>query len=88
MKASCPCGAPGILIIETVHGLICANAGIDQSIVYGSDLFNTLPVDADKSARAILHKLINHTGVKIGVVISDTFNRPWREDLINVAIVG
>ena len=78
--------APGVLIVETVHGFICANAGIDQSNVNGSDLVTTLPVDADKSARAILDTLISHTGVNIGVVISDTFNRPWREGSINVAI--
>lgn len=77
---------PGVLIVETVHGFICANAGVDQSNIEADGLVTTLPVDSDRSALSIHKTLIERTGRKIGVLISDTFNRPWREGSINVAI--
>jgi len=77
---------PGVLIVETVHGFICANAGVDQSNIEADGLVTTLPLDSDRSAREIREVLIERTGRKIGVLISDTFNRPWREGSINVAI--
>jgi len=77
---------PGVLIVETVHGFICANAGVDQSNIEADGLVTTLPVDSDLSARSIRKTLIERTGLNIGVLISDTFNRPWREGSINVAI--
>ena len=76
----------GVLIVETHHGFICANAGVDQSNIEGDQLVTTLPVDSDRSAELIRGAFLCRTGRKVGVVISDTFNRPWREGSINVAI--
>jgi coenzyme F420-0:L-glutamate ligase/coenzyme F420-1:gamma-L-glutamate ligase len=71
----------GVLIAETRHGFIAANAGIDQSNVPGEDFATTLPADPDASARRI------HAALGCGaVIVSDTFGRPWREGLVNVAI--
>jgi coenzyme F420-0:L-glutamate ligase/coenzyme F420-1:gamma-L-glutamate ligase len=70
-----------VLIAETRHGFVTANAGIDQSNVPGEHFATTLPVDPDASARRI------HEGLGCGaVIVSDTFGRPWREGLVNVAI--
>ena len=72
----------GILITETTHGFICANAGIDASNVPGNEMVTLLPKDPDTSASRILYKL----GKKVGVIISDTFGRAWREGHVNFAI--
>lgn len=77
---------PGVLIVETHHGFICANAGVDQSNIESDDLVTVLPVDSDRSATGIRQTLSAKAGVNIGVLVSDTFNRPWREGSINVAI--
>lgn len=77
----------GIIIVETNQGLVCANAGIDQSNV--EDGYNhavLLPIDPDKSARKIKASLKKKTGKDIAVIISDTFGRPFREGQTNVAI--
>lgn len=71
----------GVLIAETHHGLIAANAGVDQSNVPGGDRATILPRDPDGSAALIRERL--GCGA---VIISDTFGRPWREGLVNVAI--
>jgi coenzyme F420-0:L-glutamate ligase/coenzyme F420-1:gamma-L-glutamate ligase len=75
----------GILITETHHGWICANAGVDQSNI---DLgwVVLLPEDPDRSARQLRERLRLSAGVDVAVVIADTFGRPWREGLTNVAI--
>ncbi len=79
--------ARGILIVETKHGLICANAGVDQSNVEKShDYAALLPEDADLSARELRHSFKRKTGIDVAVVITDTFGRPFREAQINVAI--
>ena len=79
--------ARGILIVETKRGLICANAGVDQSNVEKSnDYAALLPDDADLSARELRHSLKRKTGIDVAVVITDTFGRPFREGQINVAI--
>jgi len=79
--------ARGILIVETKHGLICANAGVDQSNVEKSnDYAALLPEDADLSARELRHSFKRKTGIDVAVVITDTFGRPFREGQINVAI--
>lgn len=75
-----------VLITETHHGFICANSGVDHSNVPGSDVVTLLPRDPDKSAAAIASGLRRRTGKHIAVVISDTFGRPWRLGLTNVAI--
>lgn len=79
--------ARGILIVETKRGLICANAGVDQSNVEKSnDYAALLPDDADLSARELRRSLKRKTGIDVAVVITDTFGRPFREGQINVAI--
>jgi len=79
--------ARGIIIAETKRGLICANAGVDQSNVENSNRYATLlPEDADLSARELRHSFRRKTGIDVAVVITDTFGRPFREGQINVAI--
>ena len=75
----------GVIISETRHGFICANAGVDRSNMEG-DVVAVLPPDPDASARAIRERLRRQMGVDAAVIISDTFGRPWREGLVNVAI--
>lgn len=77
---------PGVLIVETRHGLICANAGVDASNVPGDDFVTTLPVDPDASAERIRAGLEAAANVSVAVIVSDSFNRPWREGSMNVAI--
>jgi coenzyme F420-0:L-glutamate ligase/coenzyme F420-1:gamma-L-glutamate ligase len=76
----------GVLIAETHQGLVCANAGVDLSNVAGGEVATLLPVDPDASARRIRAGLHAIAGVEVPVVVSDTFGRPWREGLVNVAI--
>jgi coenzyme F420-0:L-glutamate ligase/coenzyme F420-1:gamma-L-glutamate ligase len=76
----------GVLIVETHQGLVCANAGVDLSNVAGGEVATLLPVDPDASARRIRAGLHVAAGVEVPVIISDTFGRPWREGLVNVAI--
>ena len=74
-----------LIITETKHGFICANSGIDLSNIergYAA----LLPIDSDKSARRIRDIIRAKHGVKVGVIISDTFGRPWRKGLTDVAI--
>jgi len=75
----------GILIAETRHGFICANAGVDASNV-SPQMVCLLPVDPDRSAAHIRTGLCREFDVDVGVVISDSFGRPWRNGIINVAI--
>lgn len=75
----------GVLIAETHHGFICANAGVDTSnTAKGTAVL--LPEDPDRSAQRLKVKLARHFGVPVAVLISDTFGRPWREGLVNVAL--
>jgi coenzyme F420-0:L-glutamate ligase/coenzyme F420-1:gamma-L-glutamate ligase len=77
--------ARGIMISETRHGLICANAGVDLSNVKkGAAVL--LPLDPDKSAQVIRQALSERLGLNLAVVISDTFGRPFRNGQTNVAI--
>jgi coenzyme F420-0:L-glutamate ligase len=79
----------GLIIARHNHGWICANAAIDESNVGpGSDagLLLMLPEDPDRSARAIRETFEARFQAPIGVVITDTFGRPWRQGLVNVAI--
>ncbi len=75
-----------VIITETHHGLICANAGIDRSNVVGEDVVSLLPVDPDASARQLRLELEELLAIKVAIIITDTFGRPWREGLTNVAI--
>jgi len=75
----------GLIIVETNHGFICANAGIDESNVV--DGFATLlPLNSDKSAELIRTKILNETGKNVAIFISDTFGRPFRMGQTNCAI--
>jgi coenzyme F420-0:L-glutamate ligase/coenzyme F420-1:gamma-L-glutamate ligase len=75
----------GLLISETRQGYICANAGVDTSNVPEGTVA-LLPEDPDHSAAEIRKSLETRLGVKIAVIISDTFGRPWRDGLTNVAL--
>lgn len=76
----------GRLIVETIGGVICANAGVDTSNVSGGDSVTLLPLDSDKSASRIRSKIKSETGRDIAVIITDTVGRPWREGLVDIAI--
>ncbi|HET7184899.1 MAG TPA: coenzyme F420-0:L-glutamate ligase [Terriglobales bacterium] len=75
-----------VLITETAHGLVCANSGVDVSNVDGGRSAVLLPRDPDKSARQIHDALRRRLGFAVPVIITDTFGRPWREGLAEVAI--
>ena len=75
-----------VLITETKHGFICANAGVDRSNVSGIDWVSLLPVSPDDSALLLKTRLAELTNAGVAVIITDTFGRPWREGLTNVAI--
>lgn len=74
------------LIVQTRHGLVCANAGVDKSNVEGPDVVTLLPKDPDASARRIRGQINEETGRHVSVIVSDTFGRPWRIGQTNVAI--
>ncbi len=76
----------GVIICQHRLGFISANAGVDESNVKEKDNVLLLPKDPDMSARFIRRKLESKFGVRVGVVITDTFGRPWRIGQINVAI--
>ena len=75
-----------VLIVETHHGFVCANAGVDQSNIPGENIVSLLPVDPDASAKRIAQALRKLKRKTIAVIISDTFGRPWRLGLTNIAI--
>jgi len=75
----------GVIICETKHGFVCANAGVDTSNV-GGGVVSLLPENPDQSAERIRAAIQEKKGISIAVVISDTFGRPWREGHTNVAI--
>jgi coenzyme F420-0:L-glutamate ligase / coenzyme F420-1:gamma-L-glutamate ligase len=76
-----------IIITETKHGFVCANAGIDTSNVGKlSNHVLLLPDDPDESARNIRNEINAKTGVNVGIIISDTFGRPFRKGQVNIAI--
>jgi len=74
-----------LVISETAQGFVCANAGVDLSNV-DEGIAALLPVDADRSARHIRDALAARAGVTVAVVVSDTFGRPWRRGLVDVAL--
>ncbi len=75
-----------VLVVETRHGFVCANAGVDASNVPGDRMVCLLPLDPDASAAVLRKRLHDRTGAEVAIIISDTFGRPWREGLVNVAI--
>lgn len=76
----------GLLIVETRHGYVCANAGVDFSNVPGEEVVLMLPLDPDASARALRARLRDLTGVAPGVIITDSFGRAWRVGQCDFAI--
>jgi len=76
----------GVLITETRHGFVCANSGVDVSNVNGGGHALLLPRDPDRSARQLHRDLKKRLKLPIPVIITDTFGRPWREGLSEVAI--
>lgn len=76
----------GILITETRHGFVCANAGVDASNVPGEEMVCLLPLDPDATARALHRSLAESTGAQVAVILADSFGRPWRNGIVNVAI--
>jgi coenzyme F420-0:L-glutamate ligase/coenzyme F420-1:gamma-L-glutamate ligase len=76
----------GHLIVETAQGWVCANAGVDESNGIADGVLTLLPEDADASAERLRASLSDRFGVALAVVVTDTFGRPWREGLVEVAI--
>jgi coenzyme F420-0:L-glutamate ligase/coenzyme F420-1:gamma-L-glutamate ligase len=80
----------GVLIAETKHGFICANAGVDESNVTGSREVTLLPADPDRSAQQLRGRLQELSGegasFDMAIIISDTWGRPWRNGQVNMAI--
>ncbi|MEP6623215.1 MAG: coenzyme F420-0:L-glutamate ligase [Acidimicrobiia bacterium] len=74
-----------LVITETRHGFICANAGVDLSNV-DDGYAALLPLDSDRSAHRIRNAIRAEAGIEVGIVVSDTFGRPWRHGLTDVAI--
>lgn len=75
-----------VLIVETRHGFVCANAGIDHSNVPGGQMISLLPEDCDRSAAALRRRLGELTGRDVAVIVADTFGRAWRMGIANVAL--
>jgi coenzyme F420-0:L-glutamate ligase/coenzyme F420-1:gamma-L-glutamate ligase len=80
----------GVLLTETRHGFVCANAGVDESNVDGNRAITLLPVDPDRSAQELRSRLQQLSGegsdFDIAIIISDTWGRPWRNGQVNMAI--
>jgi coenzyme F420-0:L-glutamate ligase/coenzyme F420-1:gamma-L-glutamate ligase len=77
---------PPLVVAETRHGFVCASAGVDASNAPEEDFVVLLPDDPDASAAALRAQLERRTGRRLGVVVTDTFGRPWRLGIANVAI--
>ena len=77
---------PGILLVETRHGIVCLNAGIDKSNVEGSDTYCLLPRNPKLSAARIAKRILKETGKRVQVVVTDTFSRPFRAGQSEFAI--
>ena len=76
----------GLIISETHHGFVCANAGVDASNVPGEETVCLLPLDPDASADNLRSALASRAGSDLAVIVSDSFGRAWREGITNVAI--
>ena len=77
---------PPLLIAETRHGFVCASAGVDASNAPEAGTLVLLPLDPDASAAAIREKIGERTGRDVGVIVSDSFGRPFRMGIVDVAI--
>lgn len=76
----------GVVITESKHGWVCANSGVDASNTLADDVVILLPKDPDASARRLRLAIERERGTSIGVVITDTFGRPWRDGLVEFAL--
>jgi coenzyme F420-0:L-glutamate ligase / coenzyme F420-1:gamma-L-glutamate ligase len=76
----------GLIISRTAHGFVCANAGVDASNTGGEEVVTLLPEDPDRTARELREALARELGVTPAVVISDSFGRPWRFGIVDVAL--
>lgn len=76
----------GMIISRTRHGLVCANAGVDMSNCDGGATACLLPLDCDASARRLFEGLASRLGFEVPVILSDSFGRPWRMGIVNVAV--
>jgi len=76
----------GVIITETKHGWVCANSGVDASNTIAEDIVILLPKDPDASARNIRVAIQERRSISIGVIITDTFGRPWRDGLVEFAL--
>jgi coenzyme F420-0:L-glutamate ligase / coenzyme F420-1:gamma-L-glutamate ligase len=77
---------PPLVIAETRHGFVCASAGVDASNAPRPDELVLLPVDPDASAERLRRRLRELTGSEVGVIVSDSFGRPWRQGTTDVAL--
>ncbi len=77
---------PTLIISETRHGFVCASAGVDQSNAKGPDTLILLPLDPDASARRLCERILELGGVDVGVIVSDSFGRPFRRGTTDVAL--
>ena len=77
---------PGVLVVETRHGYVCANAGVDRSNTGAAGTALLLPDDSDAGANRIRAGLSHRYGASLAVLVSDTFGRPFRHGLVNVAL--
>jgi len=76
----------GVLVCETRHGFVCANAGVDLSNAPAAGVAVLLPLDPDASARRLREELLAAGAGPLAVIVSDTFGRPWRQGLVDVAL--
>jgi len=74
------------VIAETHHGFVCASAGVDASNAKGPGTLVLLPVDPDASARRVRERVLELTGREVGVIVSDSFGRAWRNGTTEVAL--
>jgi coenzyme F420-0:L-glutamate ligase/coenzyme F420-1:gamma-L-glutamate ligase len=77
---------PPLVIAETRHGFVCASAGVDASNAPGEGILVLLPVDPDASARRLRARLVELSGADVGVIVSDSFGRAWRQGTTDVAL--
>jgi coenzyme F420-0:L-glutamate ligase / coenzyme F420-1:gamma-L-glutamate ligase len=77
---------PGLLIAETRHGFVCANAGVDRSNTPGPDHVVLLPLDPDRSAAELRRGIAERAGVEVGVIVADTMGRAFRAGIVGTAI--
>jgi len=77
-----------VLLVETHHGFICVNAGIDKSNVPGSDTVSLLPLNCNASALRLRERIASVSGVDVAIIISDTFGSAWRHGLCDIALAA